>query len=67
MSFHPFARFGVLCLFPLVVACAPPKSAFIELIVGTRTPDLYRVNPQFIDFSTTYRCSQGLLTSAKCL
>ena len=29
---------------------------------GSRTPDLYRVNPQFIDLSTTYRCSRGLLT-----
>ena len=30
--------------------------------MGTRTPDLYRVNPQFIGFTTTYRRSQGLLT-----
>jgi integrase len=25
--------------------------------VGTRTPDLYRVNTKFIDFSTSYKCS----------
>jgi hypothetical protein len=31
--------------------------------VGTRTPDLYRVNPEFIVFPTTYMCSRGLLTS----
>ena len=31
--------------------------------VGTRTPDLYRANEQFIDLSTTYKRSQGLLTS----
>ncbi len=30
---------------------------------GTRTPDLYRVNPRFIGFTTTYRCSHGPLTS----
>jgi hypothetical protein len=30
--------------------------------VGTRTADLYRVNPQFIDLSTIYWRSQGLLT-----
>jgi hypothetical protein len=33
-----------------------------QIWVVLQTPDLYRVNPQFIAFPITYRRSQGLLT-----